>query len=37
MHRVSEFMFSYRFMRMNMSDMVQGSNSISASGIVMVK
>lgn len=34
MHQAGEFMFSYRFMRMNMSDMVQGSNSRSASDIV---
>ncbi|MGY0583128.1 MAG: transporter, partial [Paraglaciecola chathamensis] len=33
MHAAGEFMFSYRYMRMNMSDMLQGSSDISASDI----
>lgn len=33
MHAAGEFMFSYRFMHMNMSGMVQGNKSISASDI----
>jgi hypothetical protein len=34
MHKVGEFMFSYRFMEMQMADNLQGSQSISSDDIV---